>query len=80
VHGVFSVSSVAWLWSWVTCVMCATHAAQSLDAERTMTPPNPEQLAYDLHDILLYEWYTPILSAGADSDKQVEAEDLPPLM
>lgn len=62
-------------------VALGLHAAtQPLWVERLRRPPNPEQEAYDLYQVLLFWWFTPILDAGARLDKQVEAADLPPLM
>uniref|UniRef100_A0A7S2SS28 ATP-dependent transporter ycf16 n=1 Tax=Rhizochromulina marina TaxID=1034831 RepID=A0A7S2SS28_9STRA len=33
-----------------------------------------------MYQILLFWWFTPIMDVGANKDKQVEVEDLPPLM
>eukprot|EP00854_Cymbomonas_tetramitiformis_P009056 gene9056-10731_t len=42
------------------------------------TPPNPEELAVELHEIVLFTWFESVLDRG--DARQLDLTDLPPLM
>lgn len=73
-------NSLAWLYVWAVVVGLAHAAATPIGVEVSATPPNPEQAAYDLHAMLLFTWFTPLLQVGANKTTQIKPSDLPPLM
>ena len=75
-----TIRSGAWIYAWVCVVVVLYAVVVPVKVQEVDTQPNPEQTCYDLHAILFFTWFTPILNVADDKSKQVSTEDLPTLM
>ena len=72
--------SIFFVYGWLLLAFCVWAACTPVGAEERRREPNPEEVCYDLHAILTFSWFDPILRVGANQDRQVAPSDLPPLM